>query len=666
MAVNMQHDSGVSHADMANAIRALSMDAVQKANSGHPGMPMGMADVATTLFTRFLKYDATRPDWPDRDRFILSAGHGSMLIYALGYLTGYEEMSLDQLKNFRQLGYITAGHPELDVACGIEMTTGPLGQGIGHAVGFALAERMMNARFGDELVDHYTYVLASDGDLMEGISHEAGSLAGHLGLNKLIVLYDDNGISIDGPTSLAFSDETAARFESYGWESRVVDGHAPDDVAAAIDAARNSNKPSMICCRTTIGFGAPTKAGKASSHGSPLGDEEIAGARAVLGWPHGPFEIPTPILQAWREAGLAGRAACEAWDLRFQTSSEAQRQAFRGALERALPADLTSQVAAFKQRMAQEKPKLATRAASGKVLEKLTAAVPAMVGGSADLTGSVNTLVDGLEDIAAGAYEGRYVRYGVREHGMCAAMNGMNLHGGLIPYGATFLQFTDYGRPSIRLAALMEVPTIFVMTHDSIGLGEDGPTHQPVEHLAAMRAIPNLAVMRPADIVEVAECWEIALRSAKTPSIIVLSRQGTPTLRAEAGEENLCARGGYVLAPESGAHRVTLFGTGTELAFAMEAKETLEAEGIGTRVVSLPCWSLFDAQDEGYRASVIGTPEVKGAIEAAVAMGWERYIGPDGVFVGMSGFGASAPGPALYEHFGVTAGAAVARIKERL
>ncbi|MEM8915940.1 MAG: transketolase, partial [Pseudomonadota bacterium] len=613
-----------------------------------------------------LKYDPSSPEWPDRDRFVLSAGHGSMLIYALAYLTGYEGMTLEQIENFRQLGYITAGHPELDVECGIEMTTGPLGQGIATAVGFALGERLMNARFGDDLVDHYTYVIASDGDLMEGVSHEACSLAGHLGLGRLIVLYDDNNISIDGSTDLSFSDDSARRFEAYGWEATTIDGHDADQIAQAIEAAKKTDKPTLICCKTTIGFGAPTKAGTAKSHGSPLGDEEIEGARAVLGWPHPAFEVPVRVVDAWRTAGAAGKADREAWELRLSTADAERKAQFEGAVERTLPADLADNLAGFKAAMLDEKPKLATRAASGKVLEKLTQFVPTMIGGSADLTGSVNTLVPGLDDIAAGQFGGRYVRYGVREHGMAAIMNGMNLHGGTIPYGGTFLQFADYARPSIRLAALMGVPSIFVMTHDSIGLGEDGPTHQPVEHLAAMRAMPNLNVMRPADIIEAAECWDIAVRSQTVPSLIVLSRQGVPTLRQDAGIENACAKGGYVIAPETAPHKVTLFGTGTELSIAAEAREMLEEQGIGTRLVSLVCWSLFDAQDASYRASVIGAPAVCGAVEAGVALGWERYIGPHGVFIGMSTFGASGKGPALYEHFGITAKATVAAIQDHL
>ncbi|NNG03324.1 MAG: transketolase [Inquilinus sp.] len=656
----------VSHKHMANAIRALSMDAVEKAKSGHPGMPMGMADAAAVLFGKVLKFDPARPDWPDRDRFVLSAGHGSMLLYSLLYLTGYERMTLEQLRRFRQLGSLTAGHPEVDVEAGVEITTGPLGQGIATAVGMVLAERILNERFGDALVDHHTYVIAGDGDLMEGVSHEACSLAGHLKLSRLIVLYDDNGISIDGPTSLSFSDDTAKRFDAYGWDVRKVDGHDPEAVERALAEARATDTPSLICCRTTIGFGAPTKAGKSSSHGSPLGGDEIAGAREALGWPYTPFEIPEPILRAWREVGARGAADREAWEERLQAADAGTRAAFEAAMAGGVPADLGTLVAAMRSRLVAERPKLATRQASGNVLEELVPAIPALIGGSADLTGSNNTRTKTGDDIAAGAFGGRYIRYGVREHGMAAAMNGMALHGGAIPYGGTFLTFSDYCRPAIRLAALMRQRVVFVMTHDSIGLGEDGPTHQPVEHLAALRAIPDLLVFRPADAVETAECWEAAIASTDAPSVIALTRQGLPTLRAADGPDNLTARGAYVLAEAEGEAKVTLLATGSEVEIAVAARDALQADGIGARVVSMPCWALFERQDAAYRDAVLGDAPVRVAIEAGVRLGWDRYLGANGHFVGMAGFGASGPYQELYRHFGITAEAAVAAAKAAL
>lgn len=637
---------------MADAIRALAMDAVEKAKSGHPGMPMGMADAATVLFTKFLKFDPQWPQWPDRDRFILSAGHGSMLQYALLYLLGYEKMTLDEIKNFRQLHGKTPGHPEVDPACGIETTTGPLGQGISTAVGMALAERHLNARFGGELVDHFTYVIASDGDLMEGISHEACALAGHLKLSRLIVLYDDNGISIDGETSLSFSEDVTKRFESYGWDVQAVDGHDPEAVEKAIAAALKTDTPSLIRCKTVIGFGAPTKAGKESCHGSPLGVEEIAGARAALGWSFGPFEIPDEILSQWRAAGARHRDTAAAWKKRSETP---QGAALRTALTHGdLPAAGLALVA-FKERMRAEKPSLATRAASGKVLEAIIPAVPELIGGSADLTGSVNTRVKGMETLDAAHYAGRYIHYGVREHGMAATMNGMALHGGVIPYAGTFLQFADYARPAIRLSALMRQRVIYVMTHDSIGLGEDGPTHQPVEHLASLRAMPNLNVLRPCDPVEVAECWEIALRTAQTPSVLSLSRQNLPFVRTEESPENKCAKGGYILKDCAGTPKAVLIATGSEVSIAVEAKALLEKEGVPARIVSMPCLELFAAQDAAYRASVLGPVGTRRVVvEAGVRQGWEDILGANGAFVGMTGFGESAPAPALYKHFGIT------------
>ena len=651
-------DSTISplHDRMANAIRALAMDAVQAAKSGHPGMPMGMADAATVLFAQFLKFDPQRPDWPDRDRFVLSAGHGSMLLYALLHLTGYPDMTMAELRNFRQLHSRTAGHPEYGAAPGIETTTGPLGQGLANAVGMALAERMMNARFGDDLVDHRTWAVAGDGCLMEGISQEAITLAGHLGLGRLIVLFDDNEISIDGPTALATSDDQARRFEACGWHVQQVDGHDPAALAAAMQAACDSDRPSMIACRTVIGYGAPTKAGTAATHGAPLGEEEIAGTREGLDWRHPPFEIPADVAEAWRTAGARSAADADAWEARLAAADAGVRAAFRRVADGALPAGLGGAVGALKQQFAAEALKMATRQASGKVLDRLTEVVPELAGGSADLTGSNNTRAAGHSDIAAGDFSGGYIRYGVREHGMAAAMNGMALHGGLIPYGGTFLVFTDYARPAIRLSALMEQRVIYVMTHDSIGLGEDGPTHQPVEHLAALRAMPNLNVFRPCDAVEVAECWELALQARETPSVLALTRQGLPTLRTDPRAENACARGAYVLAEAVGERQVTLLATGSEVSIAVEAQALLRAEGIEAAVVSMPCWELFERQPDDYRASVLGdAPRI--ACEAASGFGWTRWTGDGGGFVGMKSFGASAPAPHLYEHFGVTAAA---------
>jgi transketolase len=637
--------------EMANAIRALAMDAVERAKAGHPGMPMGMADAATVLFTQFLKFDPADPRWPDRDRFVLSAGHGSMLLYALLHLTGYPDMTIEELKRFRQLGSRTAGHPEYGHAPGIETTTGPLGQGLGNAVGMALAERIMNARFGDTLVDHFTYAIAGDGCLMEGISHEAISLAGHLRLRKLIVLFDDNSISIDGPTSLAVSDDQTARFVAAGWRAERVDGHDTDGVAAALARAQKSDRPSLIACRTTIAFGAPTKAGTAASHGSPLGATEIAGARERLHWPHPPFEVPEPVMARWRAAGARGAAASRAWRARLAASPDAPEFKRRDAGD--LPADWRAPLVTLKKKFASEAPTIATRQASGLALDALAPAIPELIGGSADLTGSNNTKAKGQNPITADDCSGSYLFYGVREHAMAAAMNGLALHGGIIPYGGTFLIFTDYCRPSIRLSALMGLRVIYVMTHDSIGLGEDGPTHQPVEQLAALRAIPRLCVYRPADPVETAECWELALSAKDAPSVIALTRQAVPSLRRDGGE-NRSARGGYVLEEAEGARRVTLLATGSEVSIAAAARSALQARGIGAAVVSLPCWELFDRQDAAYRQSVLGNV-ARIAVEAASPFGWERYLGRDGVMVGMESFGASAPAEDLYKHFHITA-----------
>jgi transketolase len=658
--------AGAGHAAMANAIRFLAADAVEKAKSGHPGMPMGMADAATVLFARFLKFDAGAPDWADRDRFVLSAGHGSMLLYALLYLTGYEDVTLAEIKRFRQLGSKTAGHPEYGHAAGIETTTGPLGQGLANAVGMAIAERSLNARFGDDLVDHFTYVVAGDGCLMEGISHEAISLAGHLGLGKLIVLFDDNRVSIDGPTALSVSDDQGRRFAASGWDTWAVDGHDPGAVGAAIEAARASPRPSLIACRTVIGLGAPTKAGTAAAHGAPLGADEIAAAREALEWPHPPFEVPAGVLAAWRAVGARGTDAREAWKKRLAATEPGSQDAFVRGQASALPEGWDRALAAHIGHMAADQPKWATRQCSGAALEVLAAAIPELVGGSADLTGSNNTRVAATEPLEAGDFSGRYLFYGVREHAMAAAMSGIALHKGLIPYGGTFLAFADYMRPAIRLAALMGLRAVYVLTHDSIGLGEDGPTHQPVETLASLRAIPKLAVFRPADAIETAECWALALLNMAGPSAMVLSRQAVPAVRATAGE-NLCARGGYVLAEAAGGARdVSLLATGTEVSVAVAAREILAKDGIHAAVVSIPCWELFDAQDPDYRASVLGLGCARVAVEAAISFGWERYVGDGGAFVGMSGFGASAPGGDLYAHFGITAEAVAAAAKTLL
>lgn len=645
--------SQVSHDDLANAIRALAMDAVEKAKSGHPGLPMGMADVATVLFGRHLKFVARYPDWPDRDRFVLSAGHGSMLLYALLHLTGYPDMTLEELMRFRQLGGRTAGHPEYGYAFGIETTTGPLGQGLATAVGMALAERHLAARFGEDLVDHHTYVIASDGDLMEGISHEAASLAGHLRLHKLVVLFDDNRISIDGPTDLAVSDDQLARFAAYGWRVQAIDGHDPAAIDAALQAARAGERPSLIACRTVIAKGAPTKAGSSAAHGAPLGAKEIEGARANLHWPYPPFTVPEPILAAWRAVGARGADRHAAWKVLHDALPAEARAAFDAALAGTLPAELAAKVNEHKRRLAAERPRWATRKASQMALEVLTAAVPAMVGGSADLTGSNNTNTAATRPVRAGDYAGRYVYYGVREHAMMAAMNGMALHGGIIPYGGTFLIFADYCRPAIRLAALMRQRVILVATHDSIGLGEDGPTHQPIEHLASLRAMPNLLVLRPADAVETAECWELALNRAHGPSVLALTRQDLPTVRSEHTDENLCARGAYVLAEAEGPRRATILATGSEVHLALAARELLAAEAIPVAVVSMPSMELFERQDPVYRAHVLGeAPRV--AVEAASPFGWTRYVASEADVIGLTSFGASGPYQVLYEHFGLT------------
>ena len=646
--------------DMANAVRALSMDAVEAARSGHPGMPMGMADAATALFADHLKFDAAAPDWPDRDRFVLSAGHGSMLIYALLHLTGYADMTMDQLRNFRQVGAITAGHPEAGHAGGIETTTGPLGQGLANAVGMAMAEHHLAAVHGRDLVDHHTYVIAGDGCLMEGVSHEAASMAGHMGLGRLIVLFDDNGISIDGSTDLAVSDDTTARFEAYGWQVLAVDGHDMNAVSAAIAEARaEEDRPSLIRCRTVIGFGAPNKAGTSGVHGAPLGGEEIAGTRAALGWDHAPFEIPQPIIESWRAVGARGRAARQAWEDRRKAADSA---AFDAAMAGDFDAPVGEAVLAWKQALAAEPQKIATRVASQKALDAIVPACPALIGGSADLTGSNNTRAGGQDIYSRDNPSGTYVHYGVREHGMAAAMNGIALHGGAIPYGGTFLVFTDYCRPSIRLSALMKQRVVYVMTHDSIGLGEDGPTHQPVEHLAALRAIPNLLVFRPGDAVETAEAWQCALSAHNRPSVLALSRQGLEQFRLGEMTDNLTARGAYVAAGAGGARQVTIMASGSEVGIALAARQALAADGIDAAVVSAPCLELFAEQDAATRAAVLGeSPRI--AVEAAIRQPWDRLLRDGDAFIGMDGFGASGPAGDLYAHFGITAEAVAAQAR---
>jgi transketolase len=644
------------HARMANAIRALAMDAVEQAKSGHPGLPMGAADIATVLFTRFLRFDPADPVWPDRDRFVLSAGHGSMLLYALLHLLGYERMTIDELKRFRQLGSLTPGHPEFAHTPGIETTTGPLGQGLANAVGMAIAERHLTALFGPGIVDHFTYVLTSDGDLMEGISQEAIALAGHLRLNKLIVLYDDNGISIDGPLSLADSVDQVKRFEAAGWAASRIDGHDPEAIARAIEAAKVSERPSLIACRTTIGFGAPTKAGTEKSHGAPLGAEEIKGARERLNWHLPPFELPGEVRAAWRQAGARGKPVREAWLQRLAVLPGPQRAEFERGIAGELPADqIAAAVRGVKEKLAAAPKEVATRQASESALEALMAALPEMIGGSADLTGSNNTKPKGIAVLSGADYGGRFIHYGVREHGMAAAMNGMALHRGVVPFSGTFLVFSDYCRPAIRLAALSGLRVVHVMTHDSIGLGEDGPTHQPVEHLAALRAIPNLMVFRPCDAVETIECWQLALEAQDRPSVLALTRQSLPQLRTDLSERNRCASGAYEIAPAPTRAEVSLFATGSEVSLAVAARKLLQARNVSARVVSVPCFELFHALSAAERAEIIGSAPVKVGIEAAVRQGWDEIIGSDGAFVGMTTFGASGPYKELYAHFGITA-----------
>ena len=636
---------------LANAIRALAMDAVEKAKSGHPGMPMGMADVATVLFQRIMKFDASHPNWPDRDRFVLSAGHGSMLLYALFYLLGYPGVTRKDLENFRQMGSPTAGHPEYGHIDGIETTTGPLGQGLATAVGMAIAERLSAARFGAELVDHYTYVIAGDGCLMEGLSHEAIDLAGHLKLSRLIVLWDDNSISIDGPTSLATSTDQLGRFTASGWHVCRVDGHDPEAVFNALEAAKSDERPSLIACRTIIGFGSPGKQGKETCHGSPLGPNEIEAARKKLNWTHEPFEIPNDILQSWRHAGQRGASIRQAWEKRLETTKKGVE--FKNFLNGEVSLDVSGPLAALRKNFALDKPKIATRKSSELTLAVINEATEATIGGSADLTHSNFTITKDMGSVRPDNFTGRYIHYGVREFGMAAAMNGIALHGGFVPYGGTFLVFSDYARGAIRLSALMGLRVIYVLTHDSIGLGEDGPTHQPVEHLASLRALPNLYVFRPADAIETAECWEIAINTKQTPSALSLSRQNLATLDRPI-DENLSSKGAYILREPDRQRDITLLATGSEVEVALEAAQKLFLHGKHAAVVSMPCWELFEIQPESYRKEILGSAPRIG-IEAAIRLGWDRWIGENGTFIGMHGFGASAPANELYQHFGITA-----------
>ena len=660
------------HFAKAAALRVLAMDAVQAANSGHPGMPMGMADVATVLFEKHLKFDAADPDWPDRDRFILSAGHGSMLLYGLLHLTGYKDMTLDQIRNFRQLGSKTAGHPEYGHAKGIETTTGPLGQGIANSVGFAMAEAALSAKFGKAVVDHHTYVIAGDGCLMEGISQEAIGLAGKQKLAKLIVLWDDNGITIDGELSKSDETDQLKRFKASGWDVSACDGHDPEAIDAAITAAKATRRPSLIACKTHIGYGSPAKQDTAKAHGSPLGADEIAKVREIYGWPHPPFDIPADIRAAWTQIGARGAAERANWQERLGGLSDQRRKLFDRVVAGEPPKGLAGAIRKFKKQVSDDQPKVATRKSSEMALGVINKVMPETIGGSADLTGSNNTLTPDLGTFDASNRRGRYVYYGIREHGMAAAMNGMALHGGIAPYGGTFLVFTDYARGAIRLSALMGTRVVYVMTHDSIGLGEDGPTHQPVEHLAALRAIPNLRVFRPADTVETAEAWQIALESQTAPSVLALSRQNLPTVRTRHSNKNLTAQGAYVLAEAEGKRQAILIATGSEVEIALAARDALQAQGIGTRVVSMPSMELFAAQDEAYRKRVLPGGPVRVGVEAAIRQGWDRWLlGERGReakadFVGMDGFGASGPAEEVYAQFGITAENVANKVKAML
>ena len=664
---NAKPISRADHDRMANAIRALAMDAVEQAKSGHPGLPMGAADIATVLFTRFAKFDPADPAWPDRDRFVLSAGHGSMLLYSLLYLTGNSEMTLDQLKHFRQLGSLTPGHPENFHTKGIETTTGPLGQGIATAVGMAAAEKMLAAEFGKKIVDHHTYVLVSDGDLMEGVSQEAIAMAGHWKLNKLIVLYDDNGISIDGPTSLADSVDQVKRFKSAGWQAELIDGQDQAAITAAITRAKDSNKPSLIACKTTIGYGAPHKAGTAKAHGEALGGDELKAAKEKLGISLDPFSVPDDILKRWREAGARGAAARQEWEARLAELGPRKRAEFERRLRHERPAALAKAFKDHKKALLENPLNVATRKSSEAVIDVIADAMPfEFVAGSADLTGSNNNKAKSAESFSAKTPKGRFIHFGIREHGMAAALNGIFLHGGFAPNGATFLIFSDYARPAMRLAALMGTGVIYVMTHDSIGLGEDGPTHQPVEHLSALRAIPNMRVFRPCDAIEVAECWELALNRNSGPTVLALTRQNLPQLRTTAPADNPCSHGAYELVAAEGDAKVSLFASGSEVEIAVAAQKQLAERGIPARVVSVPSLELLLAQPAERQQAIIGNAPIKVAIEAAVRWGWDAVIGKDGEFIGMHSFGASAPGKDLFKHFGITAEATVNAVLKRI
>ena len=654
----------VSLNDMANAIRFLAADAVEKANCGHPGMPMGAADFTTVLYSKFLKIDPQKPDWPDRDRVILSAGHGSMLLYAVNHLVGFSDMTIEEIKNFRQLGSKTPGHPEYGHTLGVETTTGPLGQGISTAVGMAIAEKIQNAKYGDAIVDHKTYVIASDGDLMEGISQEAISLAGHLKLSKLIVLFDDNNISIDGAIDLSDSTDQLMRFEASGWNVNRVDGHNHDDIEKAIQEAIESNKPSLIACKTKIGFGSPSKEGKSSSHGAPLGAEDIAQMKKNLNWGYEEFEIPSDIKDAWRLVGLKNSSKRQEWEERLLDNKDKEIE-FLKDIDGQISEELDKEINEIKKVFSEEKPGWATRKSSQEVLETINKVLPNTIGGSADLTGSNNTKTKNINIIDSNNFAGRFIHYGIREHGMAAAMNGIALHKGLIPYSGTFLVFSDYCRPSIRLAALMDIKVIHVMTHDSIGLGEDGPTHQPVEHLPSLRAIPNLNVFRPADTTETAECWSLAIKS-KGPSIIALSRQGCPHLRNTFEEKNKSSLGAYEIKSSDGEAQVNLIATGSEVSLAVEVYEELKNDGINSRVVSAPSFELLNKQDNDYIDKTLGQSGLRVGIEASTGLGWHNYLGDQGLFIGMNSFGASAPADQLYKNFGIDKENIINKIKEKL
>lgn len=647
---------------MANAIRFLAMDAVQEANSGHPGMPMGMADVATVLFKNFININPDKPDWPDRDRFVLSAGHGSMLLYALHYLLGYKDMPIENIKNFRQINFNTAGHPEFGHAMGIETTTGPLGQGLATSVGMALSEKLLSKKFGADLVNHFTYVIAGDGCLQEGISHEAIEFSGHLKLSKLIVLWDDNQISIDGSTNLSNSANQISRFKAAGWHTQSIDGHNYLEIETAIANAKKSKKPSLIACKTKIGFGAPNLAGTSKTHGAPLGSEEIVATRKALGWQHKPFEIPKEILSDWKQTTERAKILSDNWEKNLQQNPKKNR--FLSYIDGIIPESYERKINTFVKQMKKEMPKLATRQASQKTLEVINKSIPFTLGGSADLTGSNLTKTNGMKSISSRNFSGNYIHYGIREHAMGSIMNGVALHKGFIPYGGTFLVFSDYMRASIRLSALMSLRVVYVLTHDSIGLGEDGPTHQPIEHLAILRSTPNLNLIRPADIVETAEAWDIALKT-NGPTVLALSRQGLKAFRSEKSSENKVSKGGYVLHENSKKRDLTIIATGSEIEIAMEASSLLSNDGINAAVVSLPCWELFDKQDDNYKSNVLGEcPRI--AIEAGTEMGWNKYIGEKGIFIGMNSFGASGPASELYKHFGITSDAVVNAAKKQL